>query len=172
MADLHPICINDYEVYYDGKRLVGIVDAELPNIQMMSQEMKGAGNAGTIDVPILGHIQAMTCKLTWRTATENIKLLMGQEHHKVELWAANQGMEGSSFIIQQQKIILDLMPKSINLGKFATGDVQGMETEFSVWYLKWMVGSSVLCEIDPVNGKYVVGDKNFLEDMLSAVGRV
>jgi len=158
---IHPQTIVTYHVYYGGEEnnMLGIVEAELPNIQSMTQEMKGAGLAGTIDVPVIGHSQAMTCKFTWRTATDDIKKLIPQVPHELELYAGVQSLDDTvaKFELTKQKITMLVIPKGINLGKLATAELQNVETEFSVYQLKWWFGNTMLCDIDILNGKFEVG---------------
>ena len=54
---------------YDGesKALMGIATVDLPEIEAMSDTVSGAGIAGEVESPILGHFGSMTTTFTWRT---------------------------------------------------------------------------------------------------------
>jgi len=176
MGDIHPQTIVAYDVYYgEGaeSRLIGVVDAELPNIQTMTQEMKGAGLAGTIDVPVVGQVQPLSCKLTWRTATDDVALLISPKPHKLTLYAVVQSLKSDdvAFELTQQMIEMLVIPKNINIGKFATAEVQGLETEFSVYTLDWKFGNTTMCKINILSGVYQVGDINFYQKVLDKLQR-
>ena len=46
-------------VYNNGTDLIGIADVDLPKLEPMTDTVKGAGVAGEIDDPVLGHYKAM-----------------------------------------------------------------------------------------------------------------
>ena len=145
MAGQTPETNITYEVYHEGYRLIGHAEAELPQLQAMTAEVKGAGIAGTVDSPVLGHFQAMSMKLTWRVATPDIARIVTAQAHHIELWASIQRMENDSgkYVTQQHKIITRAIPKNMPLGKFAVAEVQGRETEFEVIYMKELVGGQI-----------------------------
>lgn len=80
-----PEKIINYKCYIDGEMSpTALVDAELPDIQFMSETISGAGIAGEIDSPTLGHFQNMEIGLNFRT-------LINQNFHnftqKFMLWS-------------------------------------------------------------------------------------
>ena len=79
-----PEKIINYKCYIDGEMSpTALVDAELPDIQFMSETISGAGIAGEIDSPTLGHFQNMEIggkiqtgklKISTRVVPKNIAL--------------------------------------------------------------------------------------------------
>ena len=69
MANTVPEKLINYKVYLDRSDMVGLADVELPNFEAMTETIKGAGIAGEIDSPTLGHYGSMTLTLNWRTIT-------------------------------------------------------------------------------------------------------
>ena len=61
-----------FNVYRDGTVLMGVATVELPQLQAMTETISGAGIAGEIDSPTLGHFQSMTAKLSFRTKTNKL----------------------------------------------------------------------------------------------------
>jgi len=159
-------------VYNEGQRLIGTVEAELPNLQALTQSVKGAGIAGEVDSPVLGHFQDTTMKLTFRTVTPDIATILSQQYHHIELWAAVQylNVETGKFEVGQQKVITRAMPKAYNLGKFAVGELQGTEMEFTLNYIRVLYKGDELYELDKYNGKFTVGNTNMLADVWRAIG--
>ena len=56
-----------FRVYNDARDCIGIATVDLPEIQAMSDTVSGAGIAGEVDSPVLGHYQSMTMTLHWRS---------------------------------------------------------------------------------------------------------
>ena len=52
----------------------------------MTSEVQGAGIAGTIDTPVLGHFGSLTLNLTWRSVTREIFKLAQQQAHDLDLY--------------------------------------------------------------------------------------
>ena len=58
MPNIVPEKLNDFRVYGDGNALLGIAEGNFPNIEFMTSEVKGAGIAGVLESPALGHVIA------------------------------------------------------------------------------------------------------------------
>lgn len=172
MAGQTPETNITYEVYHEGYRMIGTAEVELPQLQAMTAEVKGAGIAGTVDSPVIGHFQAMSMKLTFRTVTPDFVRILPEQAHHIELWAAIQRMENDTgkYTVQQQKIITRAIPKNMPMGKLAVAEVQGRELEFEVIYAKELLDDSLIYELDKYNGIYRVGDKNVLDAVWKAIG--
>ena len=54
----------NFRVYLDGSDLLGVASVELPSLESMSDTVSGAGIAGEVESPILGHFGSMTVTLT------------------------------------------------------------------------------------------------------------
>jgi len=162
----------NYEAYLDGKRLLGTVQITQPNLQSMTQEIKGAGIAGSADVPVLGHFQDMTGTIAFRTVTPDVKKILAQQYHHIEFWAAVQTFDPATGkkTPKQHKVIWRAMPKGTNLGTHAVGELQNREIEFNIIYLKEFYDNDLVLEIDKFNYIYNVGGEDLLSSVRSIVG--
>ena len=79
-----------FAVYEDSVEYVGMASVTLPNLAAIVQTLSGAGIAGNVEVPILGHYDAMTLGLNFRTTTEQSVLLSAPRRHNIDLRAAQQ----------------------------------------------------------------------------------
>ena len=75
----------NFRVFNDNKDLLGIATVELPEISAMTDTVSGAGIAGEVDSPVLGHFGSMTCTLTWRTIEGDVLSLAKQQSHTLEV---------------------------------------------------------------------------------------
>ena len=60
----------NFAVYEDGVEYVGMAGVTLPNLSAIVQTLSGAGIAGNVEVPVLGHYDVMSLGLNFRTTTE------------------------------------------------------------------------------------------------------
>jgi P2 family phage contractile tail tube protein len=161
-----------YECYHEGNRLIGTAEVELPELTAMTQEVSGGGIAGQVDSPVLGHFQAMSMTVTWRTVTEEIKRILTPQYHHIELWAAIQTLDPGTgkFKVTQQKIITRAVPKAYTLGNLQIGQLQGTTMEFGLNYCKMIYDGKEMFELDMYNFIYQIDGVDQLAEVKSAVG--
>ena len=67
--------VTNFAVYEDATEYYGMAEVTLPEITQISEEVKGAGIAGTFDGTFVGHLEAMSLTLNFRSVTTDaIKL--------------------------------------------------------------------------------------------------
>ena len=71
----------NFRVYAEGNDLLGVANVELPSLEAMSDTVSGAGIAGEVESPILGHYGSMTTTFTWRTISADLTRLAEQKAH-------------------------------------------------------------------------------------------
>jgi P2 family phage contractile tail tube protein len=167
-----PETLINYTMFLDGTRQVGTVDITLPNVQAVTQTIQGAGIGGPTDVPVLGHTQDMTIAVNFRVATAEISNLLPQEYLHIEFWGALQYLDSGTgkYEVKEHKIVVKAMVKGDNIGTMNPGEVQGRALEFNVVYLKELVGSELMREIDKFNFIYNVRGNDLLSSVRSAMG--
>ena len=79
---LIPEKIINYRCFIDGEMSpTALVDVDLPDIQFMSETISGAGIAGEIDSPTLGHFSAFEIGMNFRTLIkDNFKMFINGEY--------------------------------------------------------------------------------------------
>ena len=80
----------NFACYEDAKDFLGLASVTLPDVDFITTTVSGAGIAGNVEAPIIGHMNAMTAQLKFRTfSTESLKLQEPREHN-VDLRAPQQ----------------------------------------------------------------------------------
>ena len=117
---LIPDKLTDFRVYDDGNDLIGVADIDLPDFEADSDEIKGAGIAGTLETPALGQMKSMTIGLSFRTITTSSFGLLAPKTHPLTLYGSIQFFDGGSGEIQEVpcKIYASALPKKKTMGKF------------------------------------------------------
>ena len=72
----------NFACYEDAKDFLGLASVTLPDVDFIVATVSGAGIAGNVEAPIIGHMNAMTAQLKFRTfSAESLKLLEPREHN-------------------------------------------------------------------------------------------
>lgn len=66
--------VTNFAVYEDATEYYGMAEVTLPEIASLTEEVKGAGISGVFNGAFVGHLEAMTLTLNFRSVTKkNIK---------------------------------------------------------------------------------------------------
>ena len=172
MANQIPEKLINFRIYKDGKDLLGVADIELPDLEWMSETVTGAGIAGEIESPVIGHFKSMVLKLKWRTVTgDTTSLAQSKAHHldargSIQRYDAGAG-EYKNYPV---KLVVKAIPKKIGLGKMEPGKPQDNESEFECVYLKLWVDSKEEVEVDKYNFIVKIDGVDYLADVRSHLG--
>lgn len=172
MSNPVPERLINYRAFLEGNVLAGIATVDLPSIEAMTDTISGAGIAGEIDSPILGHFGSMTTKFTWRTVTEDALKLAAQKSHSLDLRGSQQVYDAGNGTYQTLAVRVSLrcIPKTIGLGSLEVGSTTDSETEFEITYMKIYVDNKERLELDKYNFKYVVDGIDYLESVRADLG--
>ncbi len=162
----------NFRVYNEGNDLLGVADVDLPSIESMTDTVKGAGIAGEVDSPTLGHYAAMSCTINWRTMAKIAIELAKPKAHQLELRGAVQVYNSAAGIYETlaQKFVLKAVPKNVSLGKLDVGTTQDTSSEFEVNYIKVFIDGKEVFELDKYNYICRIGGEDFLAGTRKALG--
>lgn len=159
---------------YDGDlgELLGLADVELPVLEQMSETITGAGIAGEVESPTLGHYAAMSMTLKWRVTEAQALKLLAPKAHAIELRGSIQRWNAALGVYETQalKLVTRAVPKSSPLGTLAPGAQQEPSAEFSVRYIKIFLAGKALAEVDPLNYICVINGVDYLASVRSDLG--
>ena len=172
MSNPVPERLINYRVYLAGNALAGIATVDLPDIEAMTDTVSGAGIAGEIDSPVLGHFGSMTCTCTWRTITADATQLAAQKAHEIEFRGSQQVYDAANgtYSTVPVRVAIRGIPKRLGLGSLEVGSATDSETEFEVNYMKVFVNNLPRIEIDKYNFKYVVDGVDYLASVRADLG--
>ena len=163
----------NFKVYdSDSNEMLGIAEVTLPDFDAMTETISGAGLAGEIDMPVLGHFGSMTLTLSWRAPnTDGTKLLAQKAHHldlrgSIEDYEASEGKIGSYPI----KVVAHTIPKTMGLGNLNVGTSADTSSELEVPYIKVLIGGEEVVELDKFNYIFRVHGVDYLESVRRDLG--
>lgn len=166
----------NYEVYDDSDgsvRLLGTASVDLPELEFMTSDIKGAGVLGEFSLSILGHVNNMSVTLHWRTIHSDLTELAAPYAHSLTLRGAIQdySAESGNMVVSPVAIKFRGVPTKATFGKFEPGEQTDSESEFAVDYLKIEVDGEEVLEHDKFNYVFRVNGTDYLGDTRDALGR-
>ena len=172
MSNQIPEKLINVRVYKDGNVLLGVADVELPSIEFLTDTVSGAGIAGEVDSPVMGHTKSMSVKIKFRTVTANSILLHRPESHHLDIRGSLQFNDAGTgkLVTKAVKVVLKSIPKSGSLGKMEMGKPQDVEHELEVTYLKMDFDGVEALEVDKFNYIFRVQGEDFLAAVRKDLG--
>lgn len=163
----------NFAVYEDSVEYVGMAGVTLPNLAAIVQTLSGAGIAGNVEVPVLGHYDVMSLTLNFRTTTEHSVRLSEPRRHNIDLRMAQQIEDtvAGEVKVQSIKHVLVVVPKTDTGGAVAPAAPTNGSGEYSVRYWATYIDGAKVREIDPLNFICVVNGVDYLADVRKAIGK-
>ena len=163
----------NFAVYEDSVEYVGMAGVTLPNLAAIVQTLSGAGIAGNVEVPVLGHYDVMSLTLNFRTTTEHSVRLSEPRRHNIDLRMAQQIEDtvAGEVKVQSIKHVLVVVPKTDTGGTVAPAAPTNGSGEYSVRYWATYIDGAKVREIDPLNFICEVNVVDYLADVRKAIGK-
>lgn len=163
----------NFSVYEGANEFLGMAEATLPEISMITEEIKGAGIAGSFSGPYSGHFEPMSLTLNFRSTTKAAVQLMQPESHQIELRAAQQKWNSNSGKneVEAVKHVAVVTPTKYAVGKLATASPTDASGEYSVSYYAMFIDGQKVIEIDIINFICFINGVDYLADVKKALGK-
>lgn len=163
----------NFDVYEDSIEYVGMAQATLPNLTSLVQSISGAGIAGNVEAVILGHFDAMSLGLSFRTTTAQSIKLSEPRRHNIDLRVAQQEEDpiAGEVVVRAVKHVLVVIPKTETGGTIAPASPMDASGEYAVRYWATFIDGALVREIDPYNFKCKVNGIDYLAPVRKALGK-
>lgn len=148
-----PNHVANYSIFLAGRRLIGLADVTLPNLQNLTDSLKGSGIFGEIDMPVQAHFQPYSVVLKWLTIDDDSIFATIQDGAQLDAWSAVQMHDsGTNKIIHAGwRYVMGTAPKSFNLGKLEVGTKGELESEYELISLRVLHDDRIMFEVDKEN---------------------
>lgn len=162
-----------YAMYENGTEYMGTTEVTLPDLEFMTEELSGAGIAGTVEEVITGNMSAMTTTFNFRTVGKWTTKLLEPRVHNIDLRVAQQNMEtkDGTTSVSSVKHIMKIKPKKTTLGKVSAASTADASGEYSVLYYALYVDGVKITEVDPLNFVCIINGKDYLQEVRKALGK-
>lgn len=165
--------IISFAAYEDGDEFLGLVKINLPDLKFLTQTISGAGIAGNMEHPVLGHVDSMTLGISFSSATDAASSLCEPRPHTISLRVAEQyeNIAKGKLGVTDIKHTFTILPKTIKGGSVAPASSSDASGEYAVHYWKEKIDGSVTKEIDPANYICRINGTDYLKDVRKALGK-
>lgn len=172
MSNPIPERLINYRVYVEGNNQAGVATVDLPDIEMMTDTVSGAGIAGEVDSPILGHLSSMSATVTWRTINEYALSLAAPKSHSIDFRGSQQINDAATGELKSKpvRVSVKALPKRTGLGSLEVGSTTDTESEFEITFMKIWIDGKEVAEIDKYNFKYVIDGVDYLASVREDLG--
>ena len=162
-----------YTVYSQGVELLGTAEVELPNIEAMSDTISGAGIAGEVESPTLGHYGSSELTITWRTISKDFLSFTGGKTVDLDLRAAQQIYDAGANekIAQPIRIATRGFVKSSSLGNAGVSITTDSSTVIEITYIAIYIDGIKVRELDKYNYIDYAGGRDWLSAVRTALGK-
>lgn len=169
-----PNKVSDFRAYFGlgQARFIGLADAELPSFEPISDEVKGAGIQGSMNIPTPGQFGPQSLKLKFRTADAQVQKTAAGVYLVVSLWAAEQAQDTDAGAIVQVPNRYEVRGPvmKVALGKLEQGKVMDAEIEVEVLVFHAEVDGIETIHLDKLASVYRVDGVDQLADVRAATG--
>ena len=165
--------VNNFAVYEDATEFYGMAEVTLPEISQIAEEVKGAGIAGAFNGAFVGHVEAMTLTLNFRSVTPDAIKLAEPRNHQIDLRASQQQWDNTAGVFKQVAVkhVLVVTPTKFAPGKLAPAASAEASGEYSVTYFATYINGEKVMEIDILNFIYFINGVDYLAEVRKALGK-
>jgi len=167
-----PEKINEYNVYLDGTKMIGVAAAHtLPEVNMQTSTVSGMGVNGEIDSPTLGQFESMEQEVQFNTLYSSaVDMLNPLNAINLTFRAAQQVMDkntGGGYAFKSLRIVEKGRVKKFKPGKIEKSESMEATITLELTYLLIEVDGAAIMEIDKLNQVYNVNGQDMLLDVRS-----
>lgn len=146
-----------------SKLLADTTTITFPDLEMLTETLKGAGINGEIDLPTMGQFGSLVAEISQNgLSKELVRTFRMQSQHLEARWASQQlnSTTGASEIVGK-KVIFKGIPKKLGIGSLENNKAEEASISFELTYIKYVIGNDVMFELDKLNDVFIVDNVDF-----------
>lgn len=142
-----------------------------PDIESLTDTIKGAGLMGEIDLPAIGQLGSMEAELTFnKTNTEYVELA-APTAHKIEVRWVTDVLDSSnaSIGVEANKEIMTVIPKTMGLGDIESNETNEATITMEVLSYEYIIAGKSVIKIDKLNNVFSINGKDYYANIKKAL---
>jgi P2 family phage contractile tail tube protein len=167
-----PTQLNNYSLWYEGYRFIGMTTVTLPNLANLTDELKSAGYGGTTTYPVQSHYGDWAVVFNFTAPSRDSIKLMAQDGLMVQAMSGTQEHETGEhkILIGAWTYTLGIIPRGFDLGALEVGVKQNVAIEAACTYIKAVYNGETMFEKDKPNMKDVILGVDYARNIRRAIG--
>ena len=162
-----PTKVNNYNVYNDGEKLLGVGDElTLPDFEATSETISGAGILGEIDDPTIGYFGNMQLEIPFRTLDKEATNMMDQTRAvQLTIRGAAQEIDSSGHSVPKSiRVVVSGRAAKLTGGKLKRASTMDSGVTLNILYILIEVDGESVLELDKMNPTYKVNGVDLLAE--------
>lgn len=155
---IYPTVVKQFKVYQDTDFLIGNSDITLPKLTFEKDTLKGAGIAGSLNLPVPGNVSPMECSMNFHTNTkQSLGLFVGKAGQirclsSLEVYDTSMG----EYDEYPEEIIMTVLSSEYDNNKREPSVKGVVAVRLDVTYLALYFNGALYWQIDPFNDVCIV----------------
>lgn len=170
----HSAGVINCAVYEDGSEYLGMARVTMPDSTNKTFTLNGAGIPGDVDIPVMGHKDAMHATFEFIDSGLGAHKLSEDRRHLIDLRVAHEGFDATAgrLTVSGHKYVMTFVPITRSGGELAPATAQSRTVEGSVLAIKEFIDGKLVQDFDPLNFKNIdATGKDALADVRRALGK-
>ena len=153
MAFEQQLTFVNFEVFDSGNRQLGLTDIELPEFNLKTVDISGAGLLGEYSAPVPGMAESMEVKLKWRVLNVQQGELFRHIQHRITCRGSQEFQQTGTGIFRQVPVRIEIsgVPKTYSTGKFEPASTTDSELTVEISRLEIVVDNKQTTLLDKFN---------------------
>ena len=167
-----PEKINDYNVYLDGDKMIGVAaSATLPEVNMKTSTVAGVGVNGELDSPTIVQFESMEQEIQFNTLYSSaMDMLNPLSVVNLTFRAAQQVYDKTGgYNFKGLRVVEMGRVKTFNPGRIQKGEGMEATVTMELTYLLIENDGTPMVEVDKLNGVYKVNGTDMLAEVRALV---
>lgn len=162
----------NFRVYEDATVFFGMAEVALPDTSFIAEEIKGGGISGAFNGVFMGHVEAMSVTLNFRSVTSDVMRLIEPRNHLIQLLASQQLWDSAAGEFRETAVkhVLTGTVSKYSPGKAAPASSTETTVELAVTYFATFLDGVKQMEIDPINCICFINGKDWLATTRRNIG--
>ena len=167
-----PEKINDYNVYLDGEKMIGVAaSATRPQVRMQTSNVEGVGIGGVLESPVIGQFESMEQEIQFNTLYSSaMDMLNPLSVVNLTFRAAQQVYDKTGgYNFKGLRVVEMGRVKTFNPGRIQKGEGMEATVTMELTYLLIENDGAPMVEVDKLNGVYKVNGTDMLAEVRALV---
>lgn len=166
-----PMKMNNFNVFEGSDRLLGLAKATLPKFTYKKETIEGAGIAGSVDVVIDGHFEAITFEMDFRNIdSQNCSFTPKAKDYTLK--GSLQLYDSSAREYKNVPLVMEfrMQMQEIDTGNAEVGKGSGAKVKFNVIAVKIFIDGKEVRHADPFMMIDAIDGIDYLAEIRSQSG--
>lgn len=152
-------------------KVADTTSVKLPDLEYLTETVKGAGIMGEIDMPSPGQLGSMVTEIAIKNTNKSTVKLFAPKTQDIEVRWVKDALDPKSgaLVSVPMKAIIRGIPKNTSLGTVETNATNDGNLALETTYIKLLENGETLYEIDKLNSVLIIAGHDYMKDIREAL---